>query len=413
MKTNRLFILFTLVSTLAFAQDISIEKLQKHIGFLASDSLHGRGTGTPDEQKAAAYIASAFRDLGLGYLPGQKEYVIPFSFRKTKDPHGNETDTTAPRTQSMNVAGLINCNKPYTICIGAHFDHLGLGHDKNSLDANPEGKIHNGADDNASGVAGILELARYYSGARKNKLRYNLAFVCFSGEELGLIGSKKFVEANVLDTASIQLMINLDMVGRLNDSTQKVMVYGTGTSLPLHRIADEANQHLVLVKDSSGMGPSDHTSFYLKRVPVLHFFTGQHKDYHKPDDDAAKINYPGEKKVLEYIAGVIDRVNEEPKMAFLKTRDAQSGQKVSFKVTLGIMPDYSFEGKGIKVDGVTEGKPAFRAGVLQGDIILQLGEISTADMSSYMKALGTFQKGSATRVKVSRKGEEKWLEVTF
>lgn len=412
MKTHRLFFLFTFVSAFAVAQDISIEKLQKHIGFLASDSLHGRGTGTADEKKAADYIANAFREIGLDYLPGQKDYVIPFTFRKSKDPHGNETDTSAPRTSSMNVAAFINCNKPYTICMGAHFDHLGLGHDKNSLDANPDGKIHNGADDNASGVAGVLELARYFS-AKKQSMKYNLAFVCFSGEELGLIGSKKFVEANLLDTSYMQLMINLDMVGRLNDSTQKVMVYGTGTSAPLNQIADKANKDLVLVKDSSGMGPSDHTSFYLRRVPVLHFFTGQHKDYHKPEDDVQKINYPGEKKVLEYIARVVEQVNEEPKMAFLKTRDAQTGQKVSFKVTLGIMPDYSFEGKGIKVDGVTEGKPASRAGVMQGDIILQLGEISTADLTSYMKALGSFQKGSSTRVKVSRKGEEKWLDVIF
>jgi len=411
MKTRFCFFLFLLSASLR-AQDISINKLHDHIGFLASDSLHGRGTGTADETQAAKYIAAAFKKEGLLPLPGKRDYLLSFSFRKTKDPHGNEGDTTQPRISSCNVAAYVDAGKPFTICVGAHYDHLGLGHDHNSMDANPEGKIHNGADDNASGVAGVLELARFYA-ARKNTLKYNMAFVCFSGEELGLIGSKKFVESNVLDTARMQLMVNLDMVGRLNDSTKKVLLYGIGTASPLQRIADEANRDFVLVKDSSGIGPSDHTSFYLKKVPVLHFFTGQHKDYHKPDDDAEKINYAGEKKVLEYITRIIDKVNEEPRLVYLKTRDSQTGEKVKFKVTLGIMPDYAFEGKGIKVDGVSDGKPAALAGLEQGDVIVQLGDFDTSDMTSYMKALGKFEKGSSTSVKVLRKGEQKVLPVTF
>ena len=165
-------------------------------------------------------------------------------------------------------------------------------------------------------------------------------------------------------------------------------------------------------KDSAGVGPSDQTSFYLKNIPVLHFFTGQHSDYHKPGDDTEKINYKGEVKVLEYIVRVVNNTDNMEKLAFLKTRNPDTG-KGGFKVTMGIMPDYTFEGKGLKVDGVSEGKPAFKAGIQKGDLIIQLGEFPVNSVQDYMKALGNFKKGDSTVVRVMREGKEVSLNVTF
>ena len=166
------------------------------------------------------------------------------------------------------------------------------------------------------------------------------------------------------------------------------------------------------MKDSSGIGPSDHTSFYLKNIPVLHFFTGQHKDYHKPSDVAEKINYKGEVKVIDYVFEILQSLNQQPKLTFTKTRQKEMG-KSTFKVTLGIMPDYAYNDGGLRIDGVTDGKPAANAGLQAGDIILQLGEIKIKDIYDYMKGLNQFKKGDKTEVQFKRKNELMKKEVTF
>jgi Zn-dependent M28 family amino/carboxypeptidase len=295
--------------------------------------------------------------------------------------------------------------------IGGHYDHLGLGNDHNSLDPNPEGKIHNGADDNASGTAGVLELARYFSANRKTE-PFNFLFICFSGEELGLIGSKKWCEKPDIDLGSIDYMINMDMIGRLNDSTKKLIVYGVGTSPSFVPLIDSIGTKFSIKKDSSGIGPSDQTSFYLKDIPVLHFFTGQHSDYHKPSDDADKINYQREAEVLEYIIAVIEKTYHYPKLTFAKTRNPDTG-KVSFKVTMGVMPDYTFDGAGMRIDGVTDNKPAFKAGIEKGDVVKKLGDFEVKDVQGYMKALSNFKKGDSTTVEILRGSETKVLHITF
>jgi len=384
------------------------ETIKKNIIFLASDKLKGRGTSSAEELVAANYIASQFKTSGL--IPFNNSFLKPFVYKKNTNPHDTAVVNLKEKTAN-NVVGFLNNKAPYTIVIGAHYDHLGLGHDRNSLDAKPENKIHNGADDNASGTAGVIALANYYS---TNNLTepYNFLFICFSGEELGLLGSKKYCENSDIELSKINYMINMDMIGRLNDSTKKLLVYGVGTSNAFVPIIDSLQTQFSIKKDSSGIGPSDQTSFYLKDIPVLHFFTGQHSDYHKPSDDFDKINYKGEVQVLEYITQIINKTFNYSKLKFSKTRNPDTG-KSSFKVTMGVMPDYTYEGEGMRIDGVTENKPAFKAGVKTGDVVKKLGGIEVKNVQEYMKVLSTFKKGDATQVEVLRGKETKVLELTF
>lgn len=416
MRKVALIIIIGIIAQVVFAQNIDSKIIEKHIRYLASDKLKGRGTATPEEAKAAEYIASQFKKYNLQPLTNsanQKSFYYYFTFKKKKNPHDTST-SGMPEYKGIDVIGFLDNNAEKTIVIGAHYDHLGLGKDHNSLDPNPEGKIHNGADDNASGTAGMLELARYFSQDKSFK-KYNFLFMAFSGEELGLIGSKKWTENPNYPLEKIYFMINMDMIGRLNDSTKKLVIYGVGTSNQFVPLIDKVNEKYSfnIKKDSSGIGPSDQTSFYLKDIPVLHFFTGQHSDYHKPSDDADKINFNGEAKILEFIVDLIKEISNQPvAMQFQKTA-APKENKTSFKVTMGIMPDYTYEGKGVKVDGVTNGKPAERAGIRAGDIILQMGDIPVNSMQDYMQSLSKFEKGQTIKVKIKRQNEEMLVDVTF
>jgi aminopeptidase YwaD len=204
------------------------------------------------------------------------------------------------------------------------------------------------------------------------------------------------------------------MVGRLNPDTKALFVSGTGTSPVWEPMLQKLSSDQLKIKtDSSGTGPSDHTSFYLKNIPVLHFFTGSHTDYHKPSDDADKINYEGEVEVLKTIVKVVDELEGQPKLAFLTTKSRNMNTRSSFKVTLGIMPSYTSESEGLLVDGVTDGRPAQKAGVLAGDVITQMGDLPIKDIQNYMEALGKFEKGQTIPVKLKRKGEEITVNVTF
>jgi aminopeptidase YwaD len=217
----------------------------------------------------------------------------------------------------LNIAAFIDNKAPYTVILGAHYDHLGLGEDGNSLYTGKEKMVHYGADDNASGTAAILEIA---SWIRKKKLRrYNYLFVNFSGEELGLLGSKAFIKDGCADSTNVAYMINMDMVGRLNDSTQALYVGGVGTSPAWSNVFGHPKGFRYIV-DSSGIGPSDHSSFYHAGIPVLFFFTGTHKDYHKPTDVADKINYDGEVQVLKQVYGVVLTMEKYPKPIFTATK---------------------------------------------------------------------------------------------
>jgi hypothetical protein len=206
----------------------------------------------------------------------------------------------------------------------------------------------------------------------------------------------------------------MDMIGRLDPQTKTVIVHGTGTSPVWEPLLKQLEIPDLRIKtDSSGTGPSDHTSFYLKDLPVLHFFTGAHSDYHKPSDDWEKINLEGEAKVLQLIARIIDKLDAAPKLAFLKSKSKTQTSRSAFKVTLGIMPSYTADADGLKVDGVTDGRPGQKAGIETGDVIIQMGNFPIKDIQQYMDALGKFEKGQTIPVKVKRNNETLDLSVTF
>lgn len=300
-----------------------------------------------------------------------------------------------------NVIGYIDNGASNTVVLGAHYDHLGFGEDGNSLVRATEKIIHNGADDNASGTSALIELSRIL--ADKKYKNSNYLFIAFSGEELGLFGSKYFVENPTVELSKINYMINMDMIGRLNDSNKAITVGGVGTSPNWSFISTENKLPFSIKIDSSGSGPSDHTSFYRKDIPVLFFFTGLHTDYHKPSDDADKVNVTGSYQIMVFITDIINRINKnQQKLAFTKTREKQMGTSARFSVSLGIMPDYTFSGPGVRADGVTEGRPAHKAGIKTGDIVVQLGEIPVHSMEDYMQALSKFKKGDNTTVKYKR-----------
>jgi len=330
--------------------------------------------------------------------------------------------------KGANVVGFINNNAANTVIFGAHFDHLGYGEDNNSMLRTGEKLIHNGADDNASGTAALIELARMIKtncADKKDKtiLNNNYLFIAFSGEELGLYGSKYFTDNPTIDLKTANYMINMDMVGRLSDSSNALTIGGYGTSPTwslLYNRALNAGGRTILTGfnfkfDSSGTGPSDHTSFYKKDIPVLFFFTGLHTDYHKPSDDANRINYAGQLKIVNHIYSLVYLLNQEnQKLAFTKTREPQStGSMRSMSVSMGIMPDYTFSGNGVRCDGVTDGRPAQKAGLKAGDVILQIGDFSITSMDAYMQTLGKFKKGDRTKVKYKRGEETIEAEVQF
>ncbi|PIE48824.1 MAG: peptidase M28 [Flavobacteriales bacterium] len=407
---NRTLIL-TFFVLISFGENIAQadSQIYKDVAFLADDKLEGRATGSEGEKIAAEYIAKRFKAIGLS-PKGKNGYFQNFSFTPKTNPHGTAkyTDSTANTTiTSRNIMGYIDNNAPQTIIIGAHYDHLGYG-GENSLYRGKEKLIHNGADDNASGVAVMLDLAKKLMG--KNTAN-NYLFISFSGEEIGLLGSNYFVKNATINLDSVNYMVNLDMVGRLKEDNT-LAVYGVGTSPIFNQMLHAYNNGFKLIVKESGVGPSDHTSFYLNDIPVLHFFTGQHEDYHRPSDDFDRLNYKGMEAISNYIFNIITDLDNDGKLAFRKTKN-ESEEVPRFKVTLGVMPDYLYDGKGMRIDGISEDKPAQKAGLKKGDIVIQLGDKPVEDMMSYMKALSSFEKGQTTTVKVKRDGEDIEKEITF
>ncbi|HZH95602.1 MAG TPA: M20/M25/M40 family metallo-hydrolase [Flavisolibacter sp.] len=317
-----------------------------------------------------------------------------------------KTDIGPKVRKGMNVIGYLDNGAATTVVLGAHFDHLGRGEDGNSMLRDVK-QIHNGADDNASGTAAVIELARLLKASKSKQNNY--LFIAFSGEELGLYGSKYFVENPTIDLTKVNYMINMDMVGRLNDSSKTITVGGYGTS-PVWGEAYSAKgknslyaTNLLFKYDSSGTGPSDHTSFYRKDIPVLFYFTGLHSDYHKPTDDFDKINYTGQVNIVKHIMSVVEQTNKRTaKLAFTKTREVQMGTSARFSVTMGIMPDYTFSGAGVRADGISDNRPAQKAGLKTGDIITALNQYKVTSVESYMQALSKFKKGDKATVTYTR-----------
>jgi Zn-dependent M28 family amino/carboxypeptidase len=401
-----LILLISCKSQEAIPTENILPQLHSDVSFLADDKLEGRRVGTEGEIKAANYIAERYKAIGL--IPkGTNGYFQEFSTRKKSNPHETKAKETDPLITGRNVVGFIDHGAPTSIVIGAHFDHLGWG---GSGSLNPsERAIHNGADDNASGVAALLALAKKLKKGPKNN---NYIFIAFSGEEEGLWGSNHFAKNPTINLEKVNYMLNMDMVGRLNAERQ-LAVYGVGTS-PLWRenVMAISEPQFKFSFTESGIGPSDHTSFYLKDIPVLHFFTGQHKDYHKPSDDVEFVNFDGIQDVVRLINRLILRLDDDNKIAFTKTKEEKSNTP-RFKVTLGVIPDYLFDGKGMRIDGVTEGRPAQIADIQDGDIVVKMGDVDVIDMMSYMQALSKFEAGQTVIVVVKRGDNLLEKSVTF
>lgn len=309
-----------------------------------------------------------------------------------------------------NVIAFKNNHAKTTIVIGAHYDHLGYDEYGGSLYRGDSVLIHNGADDNASGTAGVLQLAAVLS--KQNNPANNYLFINFSGEELGLVGSKYFTEHPTIDTSTINCMMNMDMIGRYNRE-KGMEISGLGTSPQFSFLKNMAHDSLKIKWSESGTGPTDHTSFYNINVPVLNFFTGTHDDYHKPTDDAWKLDYKKEAEILQMELQILDSINTKGVLTFTQTKKDSANEIVEFKVKLGIVPDYMYEGVGLRVDGVDDGLTASKAGILKGDIILKVGDFTISDIYAYMKALGSLKKGDTTTIVVKRGTEEKTLKATF
>ena len=369
----------------------------KHISYLSSDSLEGRLTGSKGEELAAGYIITELTQMNISAL--DSSYILPFSYILSTNPHSNLLNSGKEIT-GRNVVAFLNNSSDKTIVIGAHYDHIGRNEHNNSSEMNSSGKIHNGADDNASGVASLLEIARFLS-TNNQKETTNFIFAFFSGEEDGLQGSKSLAVKLIADSIQMKAMINLDMIGRL-DSENTLSIGGIGTSPIFSQILDDNNSYsFAFKKDSSGIGPSDHTSFYLQDVPVLFIHTGTHSDYHKPSDDLEKINLIGLDKITLFIQNLVVSLSIIDTIPFTKTKNNTKSTS-KYKVTLGIMPDYSSKEKGLRIDGVTEGKPAQIGGLEAGDVLLKIDDYEIVDIYSYMEGLSKLNPGQKVIVTILR-----------
>lgn len=307
----------------------------------------------------------------------------------------------------------LNLKNQY-IVIGAHYDHLGMGGPGTGSLSPDEETIHNGADDNASGVAGLLEIAQKFA-AHQDELRRSMIFVAFDGEEQGLLGSKHFVDHSPIPIDSITLMINLDMIGRLRKN--KLIVGGTGTSPIFERIIQEFNRgyQFDLQMTPEGPGPSDHASFYRADIPVLFFFTGAHEDYHKPTDDWEKIDTAGVALAANFAYDIASYFNKkEDRPQFTKAEPSgDAPTRRSFKVTLGIIPGYGAAVEGLQLDGVRDGGPADKAGLQRDDVIVSMDGKDVKSIQDYMYRLGELEPGQTIEVKVMRDGKVLSFDVTL
>ncbi len=268
------FLAACVYTAIAQFSDPALHQMRVDVVYLASDYLEGREAGTKGEMLAAEYIARRFEAIGLAPKGDNKGWIQVFDFKYNPNPHAAGGESR----QGRNVVGYLDNRAKTTVVIGAHYDHLGKGEFGSRHAGEPA--IHNGADDNASGVAALIYLAERLKTSKAKKNNY--LFIAFSAEELGLIGSKAYVNSATFDATSINYMLNMDMVGRLNEENV-LAINGAGTSPVWKETLPKITAGNLKVKTTdSGIGPSDHTSFYLKDIPALHFFSGQHTDYHKP-----------------------------------------------------------------------------------------------------------------------------------
>ena len=381
------------------------------VRYLADDGLKGRLAGSDGERCAGEFIAREFARIGLKPGGDDGTFFQSLDLASVLNPH-------APGGTGRNVIATLEGADPELkrewVVVGAHYDHLGEGGGPNSLSPG-ERAIHNGADDNASGVAAVLWVAeRLAAGPRPAR---SIAFVAFTGEESGLLGSAHFAKHPTTGADPIVGMINLDMVGRLNGGT--LLVFGVGTAVEWNALLEPAAARagVTIATKGDGYGPSDHTSFYLKDVPVLHFFTNTHGDYHKPSDDWDKIDSKGLTAVASIVADVaLAAANSRPRLT-LKRGAGEPPKPMSgtggYGAWLGSVPDFTPVERGVKLSGVTKGSPAEAAGIRAGDVLVGLGDHDVADLQAMTVALRAHKPGDLVDVRVLRGGEPLTLKVTL
>ena len=398
--------------------------IHRDVAWLADDAREGRGTGTPGLDSAAAYVARRFEAIGL--VPAvppdsscRSGCVASFLQRYTARPVSPRGHTgPAIALPAANVAGILRGTDPVLrdeyLVVGAHMDHLGRSHES-ALDPDAKDAIRNGADDNASGTAAVMELARLFA---RHPAKRSIVFTTFSGEELGLLGSAYWANHPPVPLDKVMAMVNFDMVGRLKND--KLIVYGVATATELPAIVDSANQapRLAISAVGDGFGPSDHSSFYAKNIPVLHFFSDLHDDYHRATDDVEKLNAGGEARIVAVAERVIRRLADRPsRLTFVRAPApvaAGGGSRAGSNVYLGSIPDMaSGTEPGLKLSGVRAGSPADKGGLKSGDLIVELAGIKVTDLYTYTDALYSQKPGDSVSIVVMRDGKRVTCTVTL
>ena len=382
-----------------------------------------RGFGTSG---IAAGTMTAPSFDSLLHLAGKDLRTLQEGINASKQPNSFElpnvslalqTELERVHAQTSNIVGYLPGNDPVlkddVVVLGAHMDHLGYGGPGSGSLKPDTVAIHPGADDNASGTAGLLETAKYFSGQRA-LLRRSMAFLSFSGEELGVLGSDYYVKHPLMPLGKTTAMLNMDMIGRMKDSV--LVVEGMGTAPQWEPIVkkENADSALKLKLKPDGYGPSDHASFYGKDLPVMFFFTNLHDDYHRPSDTWDKINYPGEKLVLDYVVRVamdVDTMSANP--TFTKVAMAAPADRREVRVSLGVVPDYAEDIVGLKITGTRAGSAAEQAGLKGGDIIIKFGESDVKNIYDFTYLLGKYKPGDVVKIVVKRGTEEVTVSATL
>ncbi|WP_437192805.1 M20/M25/M40 family metallo-hydrolase [Planctomicrobium sp. SH527] len=368
-------------------------------------------------------ISQGVADELLQSTYGKKLTELEQQIDSTKQPLSKElngwtieatTDIQQIQVPVKNVIGVLEGEGPLsheTIVIGAHFDHLGWGDDNSAAPGAKE--IHNGADDNASGTAGLLELARRL-GELKEKLPRRVVFIAFTAEEKGLLGANHYVDNPVFPIEDTVAMFNMDMIGRLED--EKLVIFGTGTSQRWNALIDPLAEKLgfTVSKKPEGMGPSDHASFYAKKIPVLHLFTGTHPDYHRPEDDWEKINASGLARIIDLLEGVVLQTAKAPERPdYINIAGMASLERTGNRPYFGSIPDFGKDVAGYAIQGVAPDSPADKGGLKSGDVIIRLGTHRIGSLEDFDLVLRKFQPGEQVDVGIIRDGKETSLKVTL
>jgi Peptidase family M28/PDZ domain len=403
-------VLLSVITALSLSNGLQAQRiiepprLLDDIRFLSDDRLQGRATGSPGADSSAAYLARRFSEVGL--QPAAGGWFQSFTLGRDA-PAARQA--RAGGVAGKNVIGILPGRDPVlrnqTVILGAHYDHLGLG-GFGSLDPDSTGAVHNGADDNASGIAALIQVAAWLAVSPPAR---TVVFIAFSGEELGLLGSAHYVKQPIYPLSGTLAMVNLDMIGRLRNG--RLIVYGARSAKEFPALLDSLNWYagFDLKAQGDGYGPSDQSSFYSAKRPVLHLFTDLHEDYHRTTDDWQKINVDGLKRVSDFTLGLVTALANRRRQLTFQDLPAPLPQQTSTPHTtpgygayLGTVPDMTGTPGGVRLVGVRAGSPAEKAGLRGDDIITRIGRTEVPDLQAMTDALRSHRPGETVEILVRR-----------